>query len=154
MSKKKRIICMILAILWMITIFGFSSQNSVKSSSTSGTVIRVTIKAVTKVSQEQEERIVEQLQHMVRKLAHFSIYAVGGVILVHLVSTYTNKLIWLYAWIIGTIYASIDELHQYFVPGRSCELKDVMIDSSGVITGIIIVMLVGYVIKKLKRKIG
>lgn len=143
---------MILTIIWMITIFGFSNQNSVKSSSTSGKVIRVTIKAVTNVSQEQEEIIVEQLQHIVRKLAHFSIYAIGGMILIHLVSTYTNKRAWMYAWIIGTIYASTDELHQYFVPGRSCELKDVLIDSSGVITGIIIVILISYAIKKLKKK--
>ena len=33
--------------------------------------------------------------------------------------------------ILGSLYAVSDELHQLFVPGRSCELMDMLIDSSG-----------------------
>ena len=29
-------------------------------------------------------------------------------------------------------------LHQYFVPGRSCELRDVMIDSAGALVGMLL----------------
>jgi len=32
-------------------------------------------------------------------------------------------------------YAVSDELHQWFVEGRSCELRDVGIDTMGVILG-------------------
>ena len=35
-----------------------------------------------------------------------------------------------------------DEIHQLFVPGRSGEIRDVCIDSLGVITGIIIFLII------------
>ena len=49
------------------------------------------------------------------------------------------------AWLIGTAYAVTDEFHQSFVPGRSCELRDVMIDSCGVLTGVLLATLVGWI---------
>ena len=45
---------------------------------------------------------------------------------------------WLAAWIAGTLYAATDDLHQLFVEGRSCEFRDVCIDSAGVVLGITI----------------
>lgn len=42
-------------------------------------------------------------------------------------------------WCIGALYAVSDEIHQYFVPGRNCKLRDVIIDSCGVLTGVLIV---------------
>jgi VanZ family protein len=33
------------------------------------------------------------------------------------------------------IYAVSDELHQLFVPGRGCQLKDVIIDTAGAVSG-------------------
>jgi VanZ family protein len=33
------------------------------------------------------------------------------------------------------LYAASDEFHQLFVPGRSGEVKDVLIDSAGAVTG-------------------
>ena len=35
----------------------------------------------------------------------------------------------------GTVYAVSDELHQLFVPGRSCMPADVLLDSAGVLAG-------------------
>lgn len=40
-----------------------------------------------------------------------------------------------------------DELHQKFVNGRSAEIRDVCIDTCGVILGILLVILVGKIIK-------
>ncbi len=45
------------------------------------------------------------------------------------------------SWGIGTGYAATDEIHQLFVPGRSGQLSDVLLDSAGVMAGIIIVLL-------------
>lgn len=42
---------------------------------------------------------------------------------------------WLMAILFGMLYAVSDELHQWFVEGRSCELRDVGIDTTGVILG-------------------
>lgn len=41
-------------------------------------------------------------------------------------------------WAFGTLYAVTDEFHQMFVPGRSCEIRDMCIDSCGVATGVLI----------------
>lgn len=43
-----------------------------------------------------------------------------------------------WAWIIGTIYAATDELHQAFVPGRNGALFDVCLDSVGIAAGVLI----------------
>ena len=45
------------------------------------------------------------------------------------------------AWAIGTAYAVTDEIHQLFVPGRSCELRDICIDAVGVLCGCLIIRL-------------
>lgn len=152
MKEKRRILGIILVVLWMITVFCFSNQNSTRSSNTSRKAIQFVVRKVATLPQEQEESIIEDLQHVVRKLAHFSIYTVGGMLLLSLVKTYTKQMPWLYAWFIGTGYAITDEIHQYFIPGRSCELRDVMIDSSGVITGIILILVLGAIICKLRKK--
>lgn len=49
------------------------------------------------------------------------------------------------------LYACSDEFHQYFIPGRAMAFKDVLIDTSGGITGYIIVTIIEKVkIRKLK----
>jgi len=44
----------------------------------------------------------------------------------------------LLSWGIGALYALTDEVHQSFVPGRSCEIRDILIDSCGVAAGVLI----------------
>ncbi len=45
------------------------------------------------------------------------------------------------AWIAGTLYACTDELHQVFVSGRAGMWQDVCIDSSGVLTAVLLTAL-------------
>ena len=42
------------------------------------------------------------------------------------------------AILICVLYAASDEIHQIFVPGRSCRVMDILLDSFGSISGIII----------------
>ena len=151
--RLKRIILIILTILWMGIIFSFSSENSDKSSNTSGRTIRAIVRIFVELPQQREDEIVEQLQHITRKIAHFTIYTIGGVILINLVKTYTMNKPWIYAWGIGTMYAITDEIHQYFVPGRSCQVTDVLLDSCGVITGILFVIILLKIIKGFTKNI-
>ncbi|MBR5116337.1 MAG: VanZ family protein, partial [Lachnospiraceae bacterium] len=46
-----------------------------------------------------------------------------------------------FALIIAVLYAASDEFHQSFVPGRSCMLGDVGIDSLGALAGILLCLL-------------
>ena len=45
-------------------------------------------------------------------------------------------------------YAALDEYHQVFVPGRSGEPRDVLIDSIGIFFGVILVRIIGYIGRK------
>ena len=46
------------------------------------------------------------------------------------------------------LYAALDEWHQSFVPGRGPGIKDVMIDSSGVVFGIFFVILMSFLVSR------
>lgn len=142
-SKTKKIITIILIIAWMILVFYFSNQASDDSSKLSGGITR----AILNFFNILEGKTLEQqsaIETVIRKLAHYSIYALGGILILLHVNLYkikTNKKV-IISWLIGTAYAITDEIHQLFVSGRSCELRDVCIDSLGVITGIIILLII------------
>ena len=55
------------------------------------------------------------------------------------------------AWT-GILYAASDEFHQLFVPGRSGQITDVLIDSGGLLAGILLVVLIkSFYIKQSRR---
>lgn len=54
--------------------------------------------------------------------------------------------------IIGFLYAITDELHQFFVPGRGPLFSDILIDSLGVLIGIIVAILLIKIYKNIKIK--
>ena len=70
-----------------------------------------------------------------------------------LMSTYNlgNKKRTIISLVLGIIYASLDEFHQLFTPGRSAQITDVIIDSMGVMLGILLVMLVIKIYKILHK---
>ena len=88
---------------------------------------------------------------IVRKGAHFAEYTILGGFLVPAVTEVMTvdktpvpdsvRSIRIISWLVGTLYAVTDEVHQYFVPGRSCELRDIGIDSCGVLAGVLVVSL-------------
>lgn len=57
-----------------------------------------------------------------------------------------------FSLIIGIIYASSDEIHQCFTPGRGPLLTDVIIDTMGIFWGILLVMLILKVHKIIQDK--
>lgn len=158
-KMKKNILRIILILLLLGTfyiIFGFSSQDGEKSGSLSR---RITEKIATLIPQIQEksklekENIMNTMESIIRKMAHFSIYTVVGLLLMALVSTYNikekNRLI--ISLTTGIIYATSDEIHQSFVPGRSPMITDVVIDTMGVILGILLIILGKKIIKKYRE---
>ena len=153
------VIFLILVVFWMGVIFKFSSANGEKSTGTSRSSLEKIITLFNKnIDKDKLEGLVIKYDVVLRKFTHFSGYLVGGVLL-YFMYFYLNKLvnyklkyIKLYSVVTGSIYAMTDELHQHFVPGRSGEIKDVVLDTSGVIMGVVIVCAVIMVIKSLKIK--
>lgn len=136
----QKIILIILLIIWMITVFCFSNQQGETSGSTSGKVIKAILKIFTKDVSEQK---IQKLQLPIRKLAHFTIFAIGGVLAIMLLNQYNIPLIQkiMYSQLIITAYAATDEFHQRFIPGRTASIWDVLIDSAGALTAILIISL-------------
>ena len=135
----KKIIKLILIILCMILIFSFSSDNADVSTKKSDSVIIRTCEVFLgrSLTNKEKEKYVDSLVFIVRKGAHFTIYLILGLLImsyfkeIYLVS---NKGL-LISIIICFLYACSDEIHQLFVPGRSGEIRDVLIDTTGGMVG-------------------
>ena len=140
-----------------VTIFGFSNQNAETSSGLSQKVTNFVVELIPRIKnmpEPEKENVVDRVESIVRKIAHYSIYTLVGILLMSLMSTYKIKELDRIAvsLIIGVIYASTDEIHQVFVPGRGPQITDVILDSMGVLTGIFIVMLVLKIHGKCRHK--
>ena len=131
----------------MVFIFIQSALPSDLSSEESGVVVDLIMRAFEDILPYGRETIV----FAVRKGAHFTEYLILGAVLVSAVKEWRVAPGLLMAggapaaWLIGTAYAVTDEFHQSFVPGRSCELRDVVIDSCGVVTGVLAALLAGWI---------
>lgn len=135
-----KILKIILIIIWMIAIFIFSSQQGTESGDTSRKFTVAIIQIITGKSLVLDDPFVEGIQLFIRKLAHFTIYAIGGFLIMNYAYTTekTMKQKMLYSITFGAGYAVTDELHQFFVSGRSAQVLDVAIDTAGVIIGVLI----------------
>ena len=139
-----------------VTIFGFSNQNSETSSRLSQKVANFVVEFIPSIKnmpEPEKENVIDRIESIIRKIAHYSIYTLVGILLMSLMSTYKIKELDRIAvsLIVGVIYAVTDEIHQAFVPGRGPLVTDVILDSMGVLTGIFIVMLFYKIICKMCR---
>ena len=142
----KKIIKIILVLLCMITIFSFSSDTAEESTEKSdGLIVRISEFLVGhKLSEEERQEKIDRYVVLIRKTAHLTIYLILGFLLLSLVKEYRQvdiKAI-LIALLIAILYACSDEIHQLFVPGRSGELLDILIDTIGSSLGILFYYLI------------
>lgn len=145
-----------LIITWMTTIFYFSNQPSDVSGKTSGDLakkILQTTGALENSSEEEQENLIYNFDGTLRKIAHYTIYTVGGILILLFFNTYDNistKKKVLFSQTFGTLYATSDEIHQIFIEGRACMWQDVALDSIGIATGIAIFILIIKLFIKIK----
>lgn len=159
----RRKVFLVLTILWMVLIFVFSARPAEVSSEDSrsvGLLIgELFIPGFEEQSAEAQDRFAEKVDYPIRKAAHASEYAVlglltagvyiaGGAADVGKVNdkkkadirnrkkrTPISRGI-LIPWVVTTAYAATDEMHQLFVPGRSGQVSDVLLDSAGAMAGL------------------
>lgn len=147
-----KIISIILVIWWMIVIFSFSNQQGKVSGNISKTIATKIVEMVdiqNRIIHEQKDIVIQKVEAVIRKVAHYSIYALGGILIINCMYTFTSqeKRAIIYSTIIGVIYAVSDEMHQLFINGRSGKVTDVIIDSLGILTGITIYLLIQKIFK-------
>lgn len=128
----------LLVILWMIIIFLFSNQPSDDSSKLSDGFILRGVRIIESISHKNynDEEILNKFVRPVRKLAHFTIYFVLGLLVFNLVRDFSDKII--LSILTCLLYSLTDEIHQLFIIGRSGEIRDVIIDTLGSLLAIII----------------
>ena len=103
---------------------------------------------------EESSKISNDL--IIRKMGHFSEYMVLGFFSFSYLSNIfmkdnihrNYKKTAILSQIFSAVYASSDEFHQTFVVGRDGNFIDVLIDSSGVLVGIIISSIIYFFIVK------
>lgn len=132
------------ALLWMIIIFMFSAQPASDSNQLSVGFTQVLIDTLGKIFPINMEMstvndLVGKFNHVIRKTAHFTVYFILGILVARaLVKNGFKRKVFLISFLLCATYAASDELHQLFVPGRGCQLRDVLIDSAGAFVGIAI----------------
>ncbi len=132
-------------IIWMVLIFSASgdSQSFGKSSRIIGPFLKWLLPNLS-------DEAVRTAVTAVRKCAHLTEYAV----LAFLVWRARRKPVWrhLQPWSrreafealwAAMLYATTDEFHQTFIPSREGCVRDVLIDSSGAVIGLVLLWLAG-----------
>ena len=158
---QKNVLRGILIVLLLCTfyiIFGFSSQDGEKSGGISKRITDFILEKSSKYNSleiSEKKQVNKRTERVIRKIAHFSIYTLVGILLMALLSTYENikrkNQIYI-STMLGISYAISDEIHQSFTPGRGPKITDVFIDSLGVFFGIIVILLIVEIINIKNKK--
>ena len=145
----------LLTFLWMAVIFSFSANPAEESTQISRSVGRmigeICISEFQEWPKERQDVFAERIDYPVRKCAHASEYAILGILLWLSISEIAEKKMGLYAFVTGTIYAASDEFHQLYVPGRSGQISDVILDASGILIGLLLIYILRTGIKRYKK---
>ncbi len=159
-----------LTLFWMVFIFMMSSAGKDESNSQSGAVCEFIcehfVEGYEEMAPEEQIQMQQKISFPVRKCAHLSEYAVLGALMTLTAASWirggeetmrtgetpggTVRILPVLA--AGFLYAVSDEIHQIFVPGRSGEPRDVLIDTSGVLIGICLVRFHFSLRERRKRK--
>ena len=152
----RRKVFLAITLLCMAAIFLFSSRTGAESTGDSyvvGNIVgEVFVPGFDNWSPEEQQAFAEKIDHPVRKTAHAMEYAVlglltAGAFIDRRTSIRAGILV---PWCIATAYAASDEVHQLFVPGRSGQVSDVILDSAGVLAGLLVLAAV----RKIRRRTG
>lgn len=153
--KKIKIISCLVTLGIMVLIFYFSSQDSADSSEVSRGVTQKVVDLITSASNlsaEEKQTIAESIHGFIRKAAHFTIYAALGMSAFVTIKLHVKKkktAVFAMTTVFCMIYAASDEIHQLLSAGRSCEIRDVMIDTAGAVTGMVFLLTAAVVIKRI-----
>lgn len=120
----KKCISTMLVIIWCLIIFLFSNQNGNESTKQSNEITNKVIEVL-----KIEENKVDDVSFIIRKTAHIFLYFILGLIVYYMFKNYHIDKPFIATIIFCFIYSITDELHQYFIPNRSSQITDIILDS-------------------------
>ena len=147
----KKCIFILLLIMSMGTMYYFSSQDGNTSSVQSHMALNIVEEIRDKVTLKNEDliNIKDKIKNslkgysknvIVRKAAHFGMYAIIGGIMMIIMYSISKQVIFsaCISFALTFLYAVFDERRQLNIAGRTGNLTDVFIDSAGAISSIAI----------------
>lgn len=155
----KKIVLWLSVILLSCQIFAFSADTKAESSKVSQKITKAVVNVVKKATPSAkqgtswEKRLFRNCHKIVRKSAHFTLYAILAVLTLLLARSYqiSMKFSCAISAAYCLLFAISDEIHQLFVDGRSGQFSDVLLDFSGALVGIGLVSLVRYLYLRQKK---
>ena len=147
-SKKRIRLCVILLVANLAVIWGNSLLPGSESGAMSGGVMEF-IRNLLGIPESQADL----LHKLVRKLAHFTEFSCLGALLCWRCGMEGERHKVAFPALLGMAAAVVDESLQLITPDRGPSLTDVWIDTSGVLTGLMMVLLGHYLLTERKNKI-
>lgn len=144
--NKNKLISLLLLLTMSCIIFSFSMQIADVSNNQSGFIVNLVLTIFVPLFGNIFS--VDTLTHIVRKTAHFAEYSLLGILGANANRAWKDSKYSNLFYIYGILNAILDETIQYFTPGRSCQISDMILDSCGYLFGYIFLLLCIYMIKK------
>lgn len=146
-----RYILIICIIVLCCKIFALSSQDGGVSAGTSRQFTEILLKTL---GLECNDRTIEIINPVIRKVAHFSVYMLLGFLTMCTCETFKWQRVYKFDFstMFAFVFACSDELHQRLVPGRSGEFADVCLDTVGAMLGVLIVLAIALICVRIKKK--
>lgn len=145
----KSVVYLVTTILIVAFIFYNSIQNGESSSNASTVVLNLINDLISSIG------INFQFSgHFIRKLAHFVEFFSLGFFLMLMFEAFTGKVFSIigFPMFFAIFIPVVDEYIQIYSPGRTSSVKDVLLDFSGAIIGVIVVSIYFTIKKKYKLK--
>lgn len=122
----------LIAVVWAVVIFCFSSQTGDESSGLSSQVL-TTLCNLFRYSPSED--VLDILTFAIRKAAHMTEFGLLGLLVLNALYRGFGSFKGIYAlsFAAASIYAASDEIHQLFISGRSGQFTDWIIDSAGIL---------------------
>lgn len=128
----KKIVKLLLIIIWLFVIFLFSNQDGSTSTSLTNGILEKYLFFVDS----------DIFFMIIRKMAHITEYFILGILVLNFINEFKVDKKIIISILICFILASFDEFHQLFIPDRTGRLLDVFIDMIGASLGILILSLI------------
>ena len=158
-SCKSTALAWSLTVVWMLVIFLLSAQPGSQSGSLSMDVTKIIADIAGFIFRLNPEKIADSdqlymLNGIIREFAHGAAYFILALLAANALKRHglKGRKLLLLTLSFCAIYAISDEIHQLFVPGRTCELFDLGVDMLGAFCSMALLQLFFFLNRKIIRK--
>lgn len=137
----------VLTLSWMLVIFLFSSKTGNEIDSEKGFIVDSVVDVFegdefTEYPAEQQQQIKNEYSFYISKIAHFIEYGIlCFFVFLTFIGLKKHNLRYIIGIVVCCLYAISDEFHQMYSSGRTPRFLDVLIDTLGAFTAVLVIEL-------------